>query len=64
MKFMKYVTVRLEEGINYHIRISYLSSCIDYILLRPQHVSITQDHLQGVYHIKWKLNNSCIKSKI
>jgi hypothetical protein len=31
-----------------HLRISSLFNCIDYMLLNPLHVSVTQDHPQGI----------------
>jgi hypothetical protein len=34
--------------------------CVDYMLLKSQHILGIQEHLQGVYHIKRKLYNPYI----
>jgi hypothetical protein len=51
------ITWVLEQDVNYHRSVSSLSHFVDYILLKSRHVSITQDVLQGVYHIKGKVDN-------
>jgi hypothetical protein len=40
--------------------ISSLFPCTDYMSLKPRRVSVTQDHLQGVYSIKEKFYITCI----
>jgi hypothetical protein len=47
----------LEQDANYHLNISSLLPCVNYVLLKPRHVSVVQDHIQEVFHIKGKLQN-------
>jgi hypothetical protein len=52
------MTFILKQDTNYHLSISSLFPCNGYMLLKPRRVSVIQDHLQWVCHIKWKIYNS------
>jgi hypothetical protein len=53
----------LQRDANYHVGVSNLFPCIEYILLKPHHFSVAQNHIQGVYHIKGELHISHVQMK-
>jgi hypothetical protein len=42
----------LEEDANYHLSTSNFFPYVEYVLLKCQHVSVIQDHLQGCTVLK------------
>jgi hypothetical protein len=42
----------LEQDANDYLNIFRLLPCVDYMLLKPRHVSTVKDHVLEVYYIK------------
>jgi hypothetical protein len=52
--FFRY-TIIIKYDVNYNLIICSLFPYGDYMLLKPQHILVIQDHLQEMCHIKGKL---------
>jgi hypothetical protein len=54
----------LELDVNYHLSITLLFSCVNYILLNTRYVSVIKEHLKGVCHAIREIYNSYVFSKV
>jgi isochorismate hydrolase len=50
----------LRKAVEFKRAVLSMMMMIDYILLKPRHVSAIQNHIQGVCHIKRKVYNASI----
>jgi hypothetical protein len=48
----------LDQDANYNLSVFGAFLCNDFMLLKPRHVSVTQDHLQWMHHSGGKLYHS------